>query len=615
MAQVGLTENDPNSYARPDLCAVDHVHLEVEVDFNRKVLAGFVDLTFTRKLSEAKSLVLDTQNLSINEVTHVSSSKKLPYDSSINDKIFGTKLEITLPDTEVGKSDVVRVHYETSPESSALQWLSPEQTAGGKHPYLYNHCEPIHARALLPCQDTPSVKAPYSASIRAPQELTVLMSAIREEAKDSGDGRTKVTHFNQKIPIPIYLIALVVGDLEKRQLGPRSHVWAEKEYVDLATIDFADTEKMLQVAEDLAGPYVWGIYDLLVLPPSFPYGGMENPCVTFVTPTLLAGDKSLASVIAHEISHSWTGNLVTNSTFEHFWLNEGFTMFLERKILARLCGKEHREFAASGGMKDLRYTVDTMGADNPLTSLVPCLKGVHPDDAFSTVPYEKGHTFLYYLEQKLGGPELFDPFLKSYVEHFKHQSINTNQWKDYLFEYFHDKVDVLKEVDWDTWLYAPGLPPVIPEYRSKLAEPCEVLCKKWADETADISTCACSDIENFCPVQLQEFLALLLEKKPLSSERFLQLTKLYNLEQMNNSEIRFCWLRLGLLAKCEDVIPHVIKFLEKIGRMKFVVPLFRDLYNWEEKRATAINLFERLQPRMMHVLKYTISKDLHVELT
>lgn len=613
MTKAGLTENDPNSFARPDLCVLNHIHVEIEVDFSRKVIAGFVDLSFTKQVAHAKSLVLDTQNLNIHDVTIPGSSDKLSYDCSVKDDSFGTKLEITIPETEVGKSSTIRVYYETSPDSSALQWLSPEQTAGGVHPYLYSHSQAIHARALLPCQDTPSVKTPYTASIRAPMGLTVLMSAIREEEKESGDGKTKVTRFSQKIPVPVYLLALVAGDLESRKLGPRSCVWGEKEYVDLAVVDFADIEKMLEVAEDLAGPYVWGTCDLLVLPPSFPYGGMENPCLIFVTPTLLAGDKSLSDVIAHEIAHSWTGNLVTNRTFEHFWLNEGFTMFLERKIVGKLLGEDHRQFAARGGIKELRYAVDVLGAKNPLTSLVPCLKGVHPDDAFSTVPYEKGHTFLYYLEECLGGPEVFNPFLKSYVQHFKYQSISTNEWKDYLFKYFHDKGDVLKGVDWDAWLYAPGLPPVIPEYRSALSQPCQSLCTKWSDPNTDVALCLPSDVEKFCPAQTIEFLALLLEAKPLSANRFLCMTKLYSLDQVTNSEIKFRWLRVGLLAKCEDVIPHVTDFLCTVGRMKFVRPLFRDLFAWEEKRPVALSLFDKLKPRMMHVVRYTLGKDLHVE--
>ncbi|CAN8001571.1 unnamed protein product [Ixodes hexagonus] len=622
MTKTGLTVYDPHSFANLKQCVVTHLHLDVEIDFERKVLAGFVDLTCEKRSQAAKSLVLDTQDLNIKRVTQCETGKPLEHDASMVDPLFGTKLEIELPSSlEESALDKIRVEYETNSCSSALQWLTPEQTAGKRHPYLYSHCEaslryimlPIHARAMLPCQDTPGIKATYTAAIRAPKALTVLMSAVRDGEEESGDGLTKVTRFTQKVPIPAYLLALVAGCLENRKLGPRCSVWAEKECVDLAVIDFEDTELMLTTAESLVGEYVWGVYDLLVLPPSFPYGGMENPCLTFVTPTLLAGDKSLANVIAHEIAHSWTGNLVTNRTFEHFWLNEGFTMFLERKIIGRMFGDDTRQFQALGGVEDLLYAVETLGADNPLTSLVPCLLNVHPDEAFSSIPYEKGHTFLYYLEELLGGPEVFNPFLKSYIEKFKFKSIDTLQWKEYLFQYFKDKEDVLSAVDWEAWLHAPGLPPKIPSYHSESVKQCEELCKRWADPDGDESKFSAKDIADFKPWHTELFLSFLLREKPLSGKRMALLTQLYNMEEVRNSEIKFRWLRLGLCAKWEPVVSHVTKFLRSVGRMKFVCPLFRqvrDLHAWEEQRPLSISLFHELKPRMMHAVVCKLSKDL-----
>lgn len=613
MTKMGLTENDPHSFARPDKCVVTHLHLDVEIDFERKILVGFVDLTCEKRSQDANSLVLDTQDLNIKRVAQSKTGKELEYDASTVDPIFGTKLEIQLPSSmETNSAEKVRVEYETNSCSSALQWLTPEQTAGKQRPYLYSHCEPIHARAMVPCQDTPSVKTTYTAVVRAPKELTVLMSAVREGEEDSGDGATKVARFTQKVPIPAYLLALVAGCLESRKLGPRCTVWAEKEFVDLATIDFEDTELMLTTAESLVGDYVWGVYDLLVLPPSFPYGGMENPCLTFVTPTLLAGDKSLASVIAHEIAHSWTGNLVTNRTFEHFWLNEGFTMFLERKIIGRMFGDDTRQFEALGGVEDLLYAVETLGAESPLTSLVPPLRGVHPDEAFSSIPYEKGHTFLYYLEELLGGPDVFNPFLKSYIEKFKYKSVDTWQWKEYLLQYFKDKEDVLNTVDWKAWLHGPGLPPTIPSYRSKSVKQCEDLCKRWADPDADESEFSSRDVADFKPRHTELFLSFLLREKPLSSKRIALLTQLYKMEQVTNSEIKFRWLRLGLCAKWEPIVPHVTKFLREVGRMKFVCPLFRDLHAWEDQRPLSTSLFLELKPRMMHVVVCKLAKDLAI---
>lgn len=612
MGGPGLTENDPHSYARPDHCLITGIHLDIEVDFHRKVIAGFAEITCEKRSEQCSCLVLDTQELTIKGVTQGKGGPKLNFSLADPDPIFGSKLEVLLEPKQFadGSCTKVCVEYETSPSSSALQWLRPEQTAGKLHPYLYSHCEPIHCRAMLPCQDTPSVKMPYTASVRAPKELTVLMSAIREGCEECGDGATSVTKFSQKVPVPAYLIAIAVGAVESRNLGSRCTVWAEKEQVDLAVIDFEDTEKMLCSAESLVGPYVWGVYGLLVLPPSFPYGGMENPCLTFATPSLLAGDKSLANVVAHEIAHSWTGNLVTNKTFEHFWLNEGFTMFLERKIIGCMFGNEMREFHALHGIEDLRYAIETLGADSPLTCLVPRLSGVHPDEAFSSVPYEKGHTFLYYLEKLLGGPEVFEPFLLSYIEKYKFQSVDTWQWKAYLYDYFKDKTDVLNKVDWDAWFHSPGMPPVLPNYSRTLALQCEQLCAKWADPATAPESFSSDDIASFNPTQRSLFLSLLQKEKPLPADQFQLLTSLYKMEEVSNAEIKFSWLRLGLRAKWELIVPHVCCFLRTYGRMKFVCPLFRDLHAWEEKRKIAQELFDELKPQMMHIVTLKLCKDL-----
>ncbi|MEE6519831.1 hypothetical protein FKM82_017582, partial [Ascaphus truei] len=263
--------------------------------------------------------VLDTKDLTIKSV--VVNGQKATFVLGQSHSFKGTPLEITLPfPLTRGQEIIVGICYETSPKSSALQWLTPEQTAGKKHPYLFSQCQATHCRTIVPCQDAPSVKFTYYCQVSIPKELVALMSAINDgDIPDPEDCKRKIYRFRQNVPIPSYLIALVVGAVEGRKLGPRTVVWTEKELMDASAYEFAETEKMLKHAEDLVGPYVWERYDLLILPPSFPYGGMENPCLTFVTPTVLAGDRSLASVIAHEISHSWTGNLVTNKTWEHFW--------------------------------------------------------------------------------------------------------------------------------------------------------------------------------------------------------------------------------------------------------------------------------------------------------
>lgn len=362
----------------------------------------------------------------------------------------------------------------TTPKSTAIQWLNPEQTVGKTHPYLFTQSQAIHARSLLPCQDTPAVKATYVAQVTCPAPLNVLMSANKRRVEEN------VYFFEQTQRIPAYLIAIGIGNIAGKEVGPRSTIWAEPEILDKAAWEFVETEDFIRLGESLTTPYAWEVYDLLILPPSFPYGGMENPCLTFLTPSLIAGDRSLTDVVAHEIAHSWTGNLVTNSSWEHFWLNEGFTMFIERKIIGRKYGEAYRQLDAHIGLGELRESVEFFGLQDPRTVLVPDLKNTDPDDVFSRVPYEKGHTLLYYLEQLVGGPKAFEPYIQEHVRHFAGQSIATDQWKDFLYAYFekHVPVDVyakLLEVDWNGWLKAPGMPPVIPEYDQSLLLPCKNL--------------------------------------------------------------------------------------------------------------------------------------------
>ncbi|XP_076329349.1 leukotriene A-4 hydrolase isoform X2 [Tachypleus tridentatus] len=605
-----LSPSDPNSFSRPEECIVIAIHIDWDVNFEKQVLDGFVDLAIEKKDPSASHLVLDIRDLTIKNVVDKSTEKSLNYVCGEPVLTFGSKLEIELPDNMENRKEF-RIFYETIPSCSALQWLKPELTAGKKHPYLYSHSEAIHARSMIPCQDSPGVKCPYTAVVRVPKELVVLMSAVRDGEEDCKNTNLKTFKFTQKVPVPSYLIAIVVGALESREIGPRSRVWSEKEFVDKSAFEFSETEEMLNTAEKLLGPYVWGIYDLLILPPSFPFGGMENPCLTFVTPTLLAGDRSLSNVVGHEISHSWTGNLVTNKNFQHFWLNEGFTVFVERKIAGRMHGESHRQFQAVGGWKELQYTIDTRGKDDPLTKLVPDLRGVDPDDSFSTVPYEKGHTLLFYLEQKLGGPEIFEPFLRAYLEKYKYKSLDTDEWKEFLYEYFKDMTDKLDEVDWNAWLHTPGMPPIKPDYDMSLVDCCTTLCKNWIAASDEQLDCFSSnDIAEMSSQQIIEFLAQLLQEEPLSVSKVKKITELYGLRDTQNSEIKFRWLRLGLRSHWKDVVENVIKFVSEVGRMKFVRPLFRDLFAWDETRDTAVETYRKNHSSMMYVTAYTVGKDL-----
>eukprot|EP00092_Neocalanus_flemingeri_P025554 GFUD01027705.1.p1 GENE.GFUD01027705.1~~GFUD01027705.1.p1 ORF type:complete len:610 (+),score=157.60 GFUD01027705.1:266-2095(+) len=607
---MALSPGDPNSYSRPDQVKTTHVHLHLEIDFEKKVLTGHALLTLEKVDPQVDVVILDARKLDIHSVSDEATGQVLEYEYG-SPSGFGEKLEVKLP-TSTSNEVKVKLSYTTSPQSSALQWLNPAQTAGKKHPYVFSQCEAIHARSMLPCQDTPSVKATYSATITAPADLTVLMSAIRDGEDQPGPDNKKVAKFTQKVPIQSYLIAIAAGAVESRKIGPRSHVWSEAEFVEKAAFDFSETETMLTAAEELCGPYVWGIYDILVLPPSFPFGGMENPCLTFATPTLLSGDKSNADVIAHEIAHSWTGNLVTNFNFEHFWLNEGFTVFTERKIIGRMHGEPSRHFSAILRWKDLQETVNVnLGPNNPLTALVPRLAGVDPDDAFSVVPYEKGSTFLWYLEDTVGGAVLFEPFLKSYYKKFAYQSIHSDTFKSYFLEYF-SNVESVKTIDWDTWFNKPGMPIYKPNFDESLAQACWELAKKW--QTWDISTPAPFDkeFESFSATQKQEFLGTLLNDSPLDHTKLEKMGAMYSLDSCSNVEIVFRWIRLGIKARWEPSLAEALKLATVQGRMKFVRPLFKDLYGWEEKRQQAIDTFKAHRGEMMYVCAEMVAKDLHI---
>uniref|UniRef100_A0A3P8UG66 Leukotriene A-4 hydrolase n=1 Tax=Amphiprion percula TaxID=161767 RepID=A0A3P8UG66_AMPPE len=595
---------DPCSFCSFTGCVTKHLNLLLRVDFDRHVISGRVALTVEALEDRFSALTLDTKDLKIVSV----SANGQPARFSLGQKhsFKGTPLDITLPfDLSRGQHVIVEVNYETSPSASALQWLKPEQTAGKKQPYLFSQCQAHHCRSMVPCQDSPSIKHSYYAQVSVPKDLVVVMSAVR----DGHELRCDCPVCPQ-VPMPSYLIAIVVGALESREIGPRSRVWSEKEFVDKAAFEFSETETMLKTAEDLAGPYVWGQYDILVLPPSSAYGGMENPCLTFATPPLLVNTHLMIqiSVIAHEISHSWTGNLVTNRPgilTNHlpsltFRLNEGHTVYLERMIGRCMESEQFRQFKAIG--------VNTFGANNPLTNLVPSLQDVNPDDAFSSVPYEKGFALLYHLEELMGGPEVFMGFVKSYIQLFAYSSVTTEEWKNYLFTFFKDKVDVLNKVDWNAWMFTPGMPPVKPQYDTTLADACIALSQKWIKVKPKPGF-----VLTLSSHQLIEFLSLLLHEDALPLTRVKKMQEVYDLNACMNAEIRFRWLRLCVRSKWEEAVPMALKMATEQGRMKFTRPLFKEVFNFDKFRNEAVKVFLEHRAAMHPVTSGLVGKDLKVD--
>eukprot|EP01006_Ploeotia_vitrea_P029695 TRINITY_DN62186_c0_g1_i1.p1 TRINITY_DN62186_c0_g1~~TRINITY_DN62186_c0_g1_i1.p1 ORF type:complete len:616 (+),score=88.05 TRINITY_DN62186_c0_g1_i1:35-1882(+) len=609
------TARDHTTQSNYEDITVKHVSLDWRVDFDAQSLIGSATLTVRTGKDDMTVLDLDSRELSVKsaELKDGDNFVEAKFEVGEAHKALGSRLRVTLPRAAKKDTDeFVRITYQTAPTSSALCWMPPEQTDGGKHPYLFSQCQAIHARSMFPCQDTPGVKITYSAKVTVPKDLTALMSAIGQgEPKVEGD--FKVCAFEQPVGIPAYLTALVVGELVGRDISKRVRVWSEPCKADASEHEFQEAEGMVATAEGLVGEYVWGRYDILVLPGSFPYGGMENPCLTFVTPTLLAGDRSLADVVAHEISHSWTGNLVTNATWEDFWLNEGFTMFLQRLIVKTLHKDERLfDFDAIIGWSALQADVKNFGETNDATRLRPDLSGgVDPDDVFSSVPYEKGFNLLYYLMKLVGGLDVFVPWFKDYIQTFKHKCVTTTDFQKHITEYFTKagKGAEFEKVDWVTWFDKPGMPPRIPGFSTELADNSTNLGKKWI---AGGEGCEAKDIEGWVTGQKLVFLDTVLEaEKPLSLETVQKMEKTYAFNESNNAEVLAKWLGICLASGYTDCLPKLKNFLTIQGRMKFVRPLYRA---WAKlDKPAAQEFFQSNMKKYHNIASKLLAKDFGIE--
>eukprot|EP00898_Chlorokybus_atmophyticus_P001097 jgi/Chlat1/1989/Chrsp158S02286 len=600
---------DYSSQSNPHEVRVEHTNFQWSVLFESRTIKGVATLRVVAVQDDPSGLVLDIRDLTIDCVLLEKDGSGVPLSYSLDDahSSLGTALQIGLPNgIHANDSLSIAVVYSTSPTATAIQWLEAEQTAGGVHPYLFTQCQAIHARSLFPCQDTPAVKSTYTATVTVPAALTALMSAVPVDDAKGKRFMDRITYrFEQKVPIPSYLVALAVGQLESRRIGPRSHVWSEPSMVELGEYEFADTEKFLAAGEALLGEYVWGVYDLLLLPPSFPYGGMENPCLTFVTPTLIAGDRSLANVVAHEIAHSWTGNLVTNSSWEHFWLNEGFTVFVERKIIGRLHGESTLHAHAIGGLKALHDSVEVFGRDHKFTCLLTDLSNAEdPDDAFSSVPYEKGFNFLFYLQTLVGGSSAFEAFLRAYIDHFKYKTLDTQDFKDFFLEHFKG-CQRLDEIDWEAWLRKPGMPPTENDFDSSLIEPALKLAQQWHEGGEQ---CSSQDIKGFTSEQAPSFAAL------LDSDGDIRHLTILQLEASRNAEIRCCFYELGIASEDESVVPLVARLLREQGRMKYLRPLYRALFKSKVGKEAALATFADCRNRYHPIASKMVASDLQLKM-
>ena len=644
--------SDPNSNANIDDVKTTHFSLDWVADFDACQLRGFALLRLTIQAESLGTVVLDTRDLDIASVTILADA---PSDVTMagevhvpawtlgeRDDTFGSALRIPLPDglRSQGTRLSVRIGYSTAcgDKCSATQWLPAAQTAGKQFPYLFTQCQAIHARSLMPCQDSPGAKSTYDARVQVPCALVALMSATscQDPAADGAKSSSSMRTFSfvQRVPIPPYLLALAVAELTGRDVGPRTTIWSEPSMVDAAAYEFAETEKYIAEAEAVCGAYEWGRYDVLCLPPSFPYGGMENPQLTFVTPTLLAGDRSLAQVVAHEVAHSWMGNLVTNQTWQHFWMNEGFTVFVERKILASISGAPLAQLHAILGynaLKDDVARLDSAGHAD-WTRLALSTEGVDPDDSFSRVPYEKGFHFLWYLERTLG-EALFADFIKEHVASRRFGVVALPEWRRSLENFCTQRNDIepglaqkLASVDWEVWTTGTGMPPVEPPFDRSLLEQAEQEAARWC---ADAQVPDADIVAGWPVLQQMVFLDVLRERcdAELGSgsesradnaqqharwEALLQrLSSCAPFKGSRNAELRF---RLGMLVASAAVAPLfgvIVTLLEEQGRMKFVRPLYRKLYGaGDEGRALAMSTFTRLRSSYHAIAQKMIASDL-----
>jgi leukotriene-A4 hydrolase len=598
---TGPDAKDIHSYADPAVARVTHVALDLTANFDTRTMQGTATLD-VQAGGASPVLSLDTSRLKIQSVRDTQ-GKDLPFRLEATDTVMGAALRI-----EPGAARRVVVAYSSSPDADALQWLSPAQTAGGKQPYLFSQGEAILTRSWVPTQDSPGIRQSWEATIRAPAALTVVMSGERTAEPREIAGGMREWRYRMEHPVAPYLIAIGIGELGFQSLGARTGVYTEPSRLAAAANELADIEKMVTAAESLYGPYRWGRYDLLVLPPSFPFGGMENPRLTFATPTIIAGDRSLVSLVAHELAHSWSGNLVTNATWADFWLNEGFTNYFENRIMEKVYGKETAEMLADLGWDDLHETIGELGGvKSPDTRLHLDLAGRNPDDGMTEIAYQKGATFLRTIEAAVGR-ERWDAYLKDYFDRHAFQPQTSARFIVDLREYLLKGDTALEQkLGVDEWVYQPGLPDNAVHVVSPLLA---AIDQHAATFTSKGITAA--EVKDWNTSQRVRYLNRL--PRRLGSAQLASLSQAMNLDAQRNSEVRFAWLRLAIASRYQPAVPNLEDFLTSMGRRKFVLPLFTDLMaqgDWG--KALAQRIYSATRPGYHSVTVGSVDKVVRLD--
>ena len=593
---------DIHSYARPDQVRVTHMAFDWDVLFDQKAIAGTVLLHLERGPGAGEApLRLDARDLEIAGVLAGRSGaekgtamSETPWRLGEPDPHLGAELVVELP----AGADRVLVEYRSRPAATGLQWLDPEQTAGGKHPFLYSQSQAIHARSWIPCQDSPAVRVTFDAVVRVKPPLRAVMAAKHVS------GESEAFTFSMKHPIPSYLIALAVGDLEFGAVSPRTGVWTEPSVLDRAVSEFSDMEAMLETTEGLYGSYRWDRYDLLVLPPSFPFGGMENPMLTFATPTILAGDRSLVALVAHELAHSWSGNLVTNATWADFWLNEGFTTYIERRIMENVYGEERAAMEWMLGRQDLSDEIASMAETPGDQVLAIDLRGRDPDDGATNIPYEKGALFLRTLEETYGR-ERFDKFLRAWFDEHAFTSVTTEQFVDFLNRRLlkEDPPGGSARPDAQAWIHAGGVPEDAPLLESDALAAVDRAVQRWAGgevPAAGLETGAWSTH------QWIRFLRTL--PRELSREQMGELDAAFGFTKAGNAEILDEWLVIAVRNDYEPAYDRMERFLTEQGRRKFLAPVYEELVKTDAGRDRARAIYAKARPLYHAISRRTLDE-------
>lgn len=572
-----MVTKDPHSFSDFTQGQVHHIEFEIDVDFMSKTMKILAHYQLDHPVTG--SFFLDTRTLDIERIYR--DDMDIQWDLDGQDEIIGTRLHLM----DLNETSEFSIQLTTSPDASALQWLTPIQTAGGIHPFVYSQCQAIHARSIFPCQDSPSVRFTYDATINVNHPLMVVMGAERIGQKL--DGESTVYSFQMQQPIPSYLFAIAIGDLKFREIGPRTGIYAEPELIDAAVWEFEGNEERIIQAEKLLGPYLWDRYDLLIMPPSFPYAGMENPRLTFLSPTMIVGDRSWVSIVTHELAHAWTGNLVTNATWEDLWINEGWTTYIESRLTEILEGDELNQLYRFEGRIHLRDALEHYGMDSKYTCLKTSLMDDDPEEAASYIAYFKGSDFLQCLENA-AGRETFDGFIDGYIQKFRFSSLTTEEFLDYLRQ---ELPGIDHQVDIDRWVYDVGFLDDAPEYQSRLYD--QILEALASYKTGDLP--AKNDVTDWIGDQIFQFLRLIEPPIPLSDCRHFQ--EIFGLSNHRDAAIRWAYFMIAIPSEDYSIRADLDSFVKKVGRAILIEPLFRQMVKTDWSREFARTLFDKYSDR------------------